>query len=51
MNLSPTMKVFDTVVNPDFGGVLETGILVTLGDIYEEKIERYIKSLAVTEGK
>ncbi len=41
MNLSPTMRVFDTVSNPDFGGVEETGILVTIRDIYPEKRERY----------
>lgn len=41
MNLSPTMKVFDTVSNPDFGGVEETGILLTITDIYPEKRERY----------
>ena len=40
MNLSPTMRVFDTVSNPDFGGVEETGILVTIRDIYPEKRER-----------
>lgn len=43
MNLSPTMRVFDTVSNPDFGGVEETGILVTIPDIYPEKRERYTR--------
>ena len=43
MNLSPTMRVFDTVSNPDFGGVEETGILVTIADIYPEKRERYTR--------
>ena len=43
MNLSPTMKVFDTVPNPDFGDVEETGILVTIKDIYPEKKLRYIR--------
>lgn len=42
MNLSPTMKTFGTAVNPDFGNVEETGILVTFEDIYEEKKERYV---------
>lgn len=42
MNLSPTMKTFGTAINPDFGDVEETGILVTLKDIYEEKKERYL---------
>lgn len=43
MNLSPTMRVFDTVSNPDFGGVEETAILVTIPDIYPEKRERYTR--------
>lgn len=42
MHLSPTMKTFGTAVNPEFGGVEETGILVTIGDIYLEKKERHI---------
>ena len=45
LNLSPTMRVFDTVSNPDFGGVEETGILVTIRDIYPEKRERYTRWL------
>ncbi len=48
MNLSPSMKTFGTVVNEKFGDVLETGIIVTINDIYEVKkdrhIETYIKS-------
>ncbi len=43
MNLSPSMRVFDTVSNPDFGGVEETGILVTIRDIYPEKKIRYTR--------
>lgn len=42
MNLSPTMKTFGTAVNPDFGNVEETGILVTIADIYDDKKERHI---------
>lgn len=42
MNLSPTMKTFGTAVNPDFGGVEETGILVAVADIYDEKKERHV---------
>lgn len=41
MNLSPTMKVFGTVCNTDFGAVEETGILITLADIYPQKLERH----------
>jgi len=43
MHLSPSMKTFGTAVNPDFGNVEETGILVTFDDIYEEKKERHVK--------
>ena len=43
MNLSPTMRLFDTVSNPDFGDVEETGILVTIRDIYPEKMLRYVR--------
>lgn len=42
MRLSPTMKSFGTAINPDFGGVEETGILVTVDDVYPEKKERHL---------
>ena len=45
MNLSPSMKVFGTVANPDFGNVEETGILITIKDLYPQKIERHTKGL------
>ena len=44
MNLSSTMKTFGTCLNPEFGGVEETGILVTIPDIYPSKKERHIDS-------
>lgn len=43
MNLSATMKTFGTAVNPDFGNVEETGILVTIADIYPDKKERHME--------
>ncbi len=46
MQLSPTMKSFGTAQNPDFGGVEETGILITLADVYPEKSERHLKPVA-----
>ncbi|WP_107037991.1 GNAT family N-acetyltransferase [Brumimicrobium mesophilum] len=46
MHLSPTMRSFGTAVNPDFGGVEETGIVVTIADIYEDKKERHIAPVA-----
>ena len=42
MHLSPTMKTFGTAVNPDFGNVEETGILVTIADVYQDKKERHL---------
>lgn len=43
MNLSPSMKTFGTAVNPEFGNVEETGILIVIDDIYEEKKERHVQ--------
>lgn len=42
MNLSPTMKTFGTAPNREFGFVEETGILVTIADIYDTKKSRHI---------
>jgi hypothetical protein len=44
MNLSATMKTFGTALNPHFGQVEETGIMVTIADIYPSKKERHIHS-------
>ncbi len=41
MNLSPTMRTFGTAINDEFGMVEETGILITISDIYEEKARRH----------
>ncbi len=51
MSLSPTMKSFDTFLNTDFGEVEETGILITMADIYPEKMERYTKWSGLEENK
>lgn len=42
MNLSPTLRSFGTALNPGFGKVEETGILVTISDIFEEKVKRHL---------
>lgn len=42
MNLSPTLKSFGTAINTHFGNVEETGILVTIDDIYKSKKERHL---------
>lgn len=44
MNLSATMKTFGTALNHTFGDVEETGILVTIADIYDTKKDRHIKT-------
>lgn len=44
MNLSPSMKTFGTVINEKFGKVLETGIILTIKDIYEVKKDRHIET-------
>jgi hypothetical protein len=50
MNLSPTMKSFGTAINPTFGGVEETGILVTIADVYDSKKERHFISYLREKG-
>ncbi len=58
MNLSPTMKLFGTAINYGFGDVEETGILIAVDEILEEKRARHIdtfvrdhpEALKVTSG-
>ncbi len=44
MNLSPTMRCFGTFINPHFGDVEETGIMITVRDIYIDKVNRHLAS-------
>lgn len=44
MNLSPSMKTFGTAMNNEFGAVEETGILITIADIYDTKKHRHIET-------
>ena len=44
MGLSPTMKLFGTAINYGFGDVEETGILIAVDEILEEKRKRHIDS-------
>ena len=44
MNLSPTMRTFGTILNKGFGNVEETGIMITIKDMYIEKINRHLTS-------
>ena len=38
----PTMKTFGTAINNHFGSVEETGLIVTIKDIYNIKKDRHI---------
>jgi len=38
------MKVFGTSINPYFGGVEETGIMITINDIYAGKSARHVQT-------
>ena len=42
MNLSPSMLIFGTAINDEFGDVEESGILITIEDIFEDKKQRHI---------
>jgi hypothetical protein len=44
MGLSPTMRMFGTAINYGFGDVEETGILIAVNEILEEKRVRHIES-------
>lgn len=46
MNLSPTMRLFGTAVNEGFGDVEETGILIAVDEILQEKRMRHIDTFA-----
>lgn len=49
MNLSPTMKMFGTAINYGFGDVEETGILIAVNEIIEEKRMRHMESFLKNE--
>lgn len=44
MSLSPTMRMFGTAVNDEFGEVEESGIFLTISEIVDEKKERHIET-------
>ncbi|MBD5234500.1 MAG: GNAT family N-acetyltransferase [Bacteroidales bacterium] len=49
MSLSPTMRMFGTSINDEFGDVEESGILLTIADIFEEKKQRHIDTFRMEE--
>ena len=44
MSLSPTMKMFGTAINDEFGDVEESGIFFAIEEIFEEKKQRHINT-------
>lgn len=44
MSLSPTMRMFGTAINDEFGNVEESGIFLAISEILEEKKRRHIES-------
>ena len=44
MSLSPTMRMFGTAINDEFGNVEESGILLAVSEILEEKKRRHIET-------
>lgn len=45
MSLSPTMRMFGTAINDEFGYVEESGIFFTIDEIYGEKKKRHIPEM------
>lgn len=44
MSLSPTMRMFGTAINTEFGNVEESGIFLTIDEIFDDKKARHIMS-------
>ena len=42
MSLSPTMRMFGTGINDEFGDVEESGIFITISEIFDDKKARHI---------
>lgn len=45
------MRVFGTAINNGFGKVEETGILIAIDEILEEKKKRHIETFLQEEGQ
>jgi hypothetical protein len=49
MSLSPKMRSFGTAINEEFGDVEETGILIAINEILEEKKKRHMETFLKDE--
>ncbi|MBQ8423714.1 MAG: GNAT family N-acetyltransferase [Coprobacter sp.] len=47
MSLSPTMRMFGTAINDEFGDVEESGILIAIDEILDEKKKRHIDTYEI----
>lgn len=43
IGLTHTMRFFGSIFDPDFGSVYEAGIMITMADLLETKLKRYIE--------
>ncbi len=43
IGLTDTLKMFGTMIDPDFGGTYESAIMLTMNDLITSKKERYIE--------
>ena len=49
MALSSSMKTFGTAINDEFGDVEETGMMITVQDIYDDKRSRHMESYSADD--
>jgi len=47
IDLSDSMRSFGTCVDADFGNIHDTGIMITIDEIYEDKKRRYLENYHV----
>lgn len=50
MSLSPTMRMFGTAINDEFGDVEESGIFIAISEIFDEKKKRHLGTFVPEEG-
>ena len=50
MSLSPTMRMFGTAINDEFGDVEESGIFFAISEIFDEKKKRHLGTFVPEEG-
>jgi len=44
MSLTPNMRTFGTVISDEFGDVEETGIMLSIDDMYDTKVDRHVST-------